>query len=194
MDRKKFMKDYFKKNTKGAESFDEYQQQDHERAILRAKNIFGLEMNDANELNPLVIAYPEAFFEGGTVKFKYGKAADKVRYNNARVNVLLFGKTHLFFYSALLDYEAAQIANDYGLEVAYKNIVTVETLNETIIEENSVHQRVSLDVSFVDGGQITVRLKDVVSKDTVDNDHVAIDDDTLVLINDVRKLIRRKQA
>lgn len=194
MDRKKFMKDYFKKNTKGAEEFDQYQKEDHDRAVLRARSLFGVDANEANELNPLVISYPEAFFEGNTVKFKYGKLADKVRYDQARVNVLLFGKSHLFYYSALVDYENALIANDYGLEVPYKHIVTVETTNDTVVEQNAVHQRVLLNLAFKDGAEISVRLKDVLSKDTVKSDHVAIDDETLVIINDIRKLIRKKQV
>ena len=73
MDRAKFMKKYFKKKIKGAQDFDAYAQEDYEKALIRARSILGLKESDTNELNPLVVSLPEAFFKGSNVLFKMSK-------------------------------------------------------------------------------------------------------------------------
>ena len=91
MDRAKFMKKYFRKKIKGAQDFDAYARADYEQALVRARGLLGLEEADTNELNPLVVSLPEAFFKGSSVLFMMSKRSDHIRFNQAMVTVLLFG-------------------------------------------------------------------------------------------------------
>lgn len=194
MDRAKFMKKYFKKKIKGAQDFDAYAQEDYEKALIRARSILGLKESDTNELNPLVVSLPEAFFKGSNVLFKMSKKNDHIRYNQARVTVFLFGEHQLFYYTALIDHERGAFSDDYTVEIPYGSIVSIETNSIRFYERGTNHHYIDFQLYLVNDHAITVRLKDVVVDRKELQAGVSIPEDTQTVLQNMMRLFRAKRG
>lgn len=194
MDRAKFMKKYFRKKIKGAQDFDAYARADYEQALVRARGLLGLTEADTNELNPLVVSLPEAFFKGSSVLFKMSKKNDHIRFNQARVTVLLFGEHQLYYYTALIDHERGAFSDDYTVEIPYGSIVSIETNSIRFYERGTNHHYIDLQLYLVNDHAITVRLKDVVVERKDLQAGVSIPEDTQTVLLNVMRLLRAKRG
>lgn len=194
MDRAKFMKKYFRKKMKGAQDFDVYAQSDYEQALIRARSILGLEPSETNDLNPLVVSLPEAFFKGSNLLFKMSKKNDHIRFNQARVTVLLFGEHQMYYYTALIDHERGAFSDDYTVEIPYGSIVSIETNSIRFYERGTNHHYIDFQLYLVNDHAITVRLKDVVVERRDLQEGVSIPEDTQTILIQMMKFLRSKRG
>lgn len=194
MDRAKFMKKYFRKKMKGAQDFDAYAQSDYEQALVRARSILGLDSSETNDLNPLVVSLPEAFFKGSNLLFKMSKKNDHIRFNQARVTVLLFGEQQMYYYTALIDHERGAFSDDYTVEIPYGSIVSIETNSIRFYERGTNHHYIDFQLYLVNDHAITVRLKDVVVERKDLQEGVSIPEDTQTVLIQMMKFLRSKRG
>ena len=192
--RAKFMQKYFAKRINGAEDFDQLVESDYLEALKRAKALFGLEETQANSFSPLLVSLPEVFYPDAKLKIKMGKKHDHLRYNQSRVSVLLFDEKQLYYYTVLIDHFESLFSDDYGVEIPYEGIVSVETKSVRLFEKKSFHQFIDYQLFLVNDHSITIRLKDIIKQQKELQKGADIPEDTLKILNGISRFLREKRG
>jgi len=189
-----FMKKYFKKKMEGAEKYDQYVSKDYDKVLLTAKTTFGVTDDEVNEFSPLVVSMPEAFYKGSNLSIKMGKKQDKIRYNQSRLTVLLFGETQLYYYQTLVDHQTSSFSDNHALELPYQAIMSIESKSSRYFSKKAFHHFVDLQLNLVNNQVINLRLKNIIKKESELKQGAIITKDIQDVLKDLLVFLRKKRG
>lgn len=190
----KLMKKYFKsKSVEEKELVTQYFEEDIQSVLDRAPILLGVLEEGVSK--PLIIVTPNAFYEGGNIRFKVvrvSKDEHRIDFDQALVTSIYLTTESLYYHQASINHNNGLIDFDIAGELNLFDVTHIETILDY---DNPVNPRISkliLRLNLVDGSDIEFYLRHHFLHEEYQLDSLITEDEAYI-IDTIKTAIRNSK-